>query len=142
MRLASFTDYSLRVLIYLAMKEQDRSTVSEIADKYQISKNHLVKVVHNLSTMGLINSFKGKGGGITLALPPEKINIGKLIKELESDSLLVECFGSNGLCKIDPSCKLKGLLKNAEKSFYQSLENFTLADILTNRNKLMDSLEL
>lgn len=142
MRLASFTDYSLRVLIYLAIKGEQRSTVSEIADKYQISKNHLVKVVHNLSRMGVIDSFKGKGGGVCLSTSPEKINIGLLIKELESDSFLVECFGPNTNCKINPSCKLKSVLKVAETNFFATLENYTLADILTNKRKLSSSLDI
>jgi len=142
MRLASFTDYSLRVLIYLAIKGEERSTVSEIADKYQISKNHLVKVVHNLSTIGIIVSFKGKGGGITLAYSPEKINIGKLVKDLEDDSFLVECLGPNGTCIINPSCKLKNALKIAEQSFYKTLEEFTLADIIINKSKLSNLLDI
>lgn len=136
MRLASFTDYSLRVLIYLAIKGDERSTVSEIADKYKISKNHLVKVVHNLSSMELIESFKGKGGGILLAKSPDHINVGSLVKTLEGQSYLVECLGPNGECVISPSCKLKSILKVAEKSFYDTLENFTLADLVTNKKKL------
>lgn len=142
MRLSSFSDYSLRVLIYLALKGEDLSTVAEIADKYQISKNHLVKVVHNLSTIGLIESFKGKGGGILLSLPPENINIGKLIKDLEHDSKLVECFGEDGQCVINPTCKLKGVLKVAQRRFYETLSEFTLADIVSNKSKLKESLAI
>lgn len=121
MRLASFTDYSLRVLIYLALKDDELSTVDEIAEKYQISKNHLVKVVHNLATLGLISSFKGKGGGIKLKVLPEQINIGQLVRELEQDSLLVECFAETSHCTIHSSCKLKGALKLAEHNFYKTL---------------------
>lgn len=142
MRLASFTDYSLRVLIYLAIRGEERSTVSEIADKYQISKNHLVKVVHNLSTMGIVDSYKGKGGGISLSISPEKIHIGKLVRELEGDSYLVECLGPNGSCKINLTCKLKGALKRAQDSFYEVLDNYTLADITTNKVKLSIDLNL
>lgn len=142
MRLSNFSDYSLRVLIYLAIKDKELSTVAEIADKYQISKNHLVKVVHNLSTSGIIESFKGKGGGIYLSLPPEQINIGKLIKNLESDSKLVECFGEHGQCVINPTCKLKGVLKVAERRFYETLSEFTLADIISNKNKLKEDLAI
>lgn len=142
MRLASFTDYSLRVLIYLALKDKERSTVSEIADKYGISKNHLVKVVHNLSSLGIINSYKGKGGGITLSVAADKIMIGKLVKELEKDSHLVECFSPSGKCVINPSCRLKKALKLAEQQFYATLDEFTLADILTNRSRLSGVLGL
>jgi Rrf2 family transcriptional regulator, nitric oxide-sensitive transcriptional repressor len=136
MRLATFTDYSLRVLIFLALKEDELSTVAEIADKYQISKNHLIKVVHNLSTMQIIESFKGKGGGISLAIPPDKINIGKIVRELESESYLLECFGTNSECKINPVCKLKAALKQAENNFFKTLESYTLADIMTNQRQL------
>lgn len=142
MRLSNFTDYSLRVLIYLALKGQERSTVSEIAEKYSISRNHLVKVVHNLSLLGAIKSFKGKGGGIILQKNPENIIIGKLVKELESESHLVECFGPDGKCIINPTCKLKGALRKAEMNFYKTLEEYTLADIVSNRKQLSTSLNL
>ncbi len=142
MRLASFTDYSLRVLIYLSLKEDELSTVGEISQKYKISKNHLVKVVHNLSKMGVIDSYKGKGGGISLSTSAEKINIGKIIQELEKESYLVECFGDSGNCIISPSCKLKGALKDAEKKFYETLYQYTLADIANNKKKLMHDLSL
>ncbi|MCF8060541.1 MAG: Rrf2 family transcriptional regulator [Bacteriovoracaceae bacterium] len=142
MHLSSFTDYSLRVLMYLALKGEERSTVSEIADKYHISKNHLVKVVHNLSTMGTIDSYKGKGGGINLSKPPNEIVIGKLISELESGSYLVECFGPSGNCTISPACKLKQALKLAEKNFYETLNEYTLADLISNKSKLSSALAL
>jgi Rrf2 family transcriptional regulator, nitric oxide-sensitive transcriptional repressor len=142
MRLASFTDYSLRVLIYLALKEEERSTVAEIAEKFQISKNHLVKVVHNLSTMGIINSFKGKGGGISLSTPPDQINIGSLIRKLEDKSFIVECMAPTDNCIISPSCKLKRVLRIAEEQFFNTLSRFTLADVITNKHGLMKNLSL
>ena len=142
MRLASFSDYSLRVLIYLAVKDKELSTVGEISKKYNISRNHLVKVVHNLATMGVINSYKGKGGGIALSLSPDKINIGKLVRKLEMDSTLVECFGNSNQCIITSSCKLKNAIKAAEQSFYETLSTYTLEDIVSNKNKLAESLSL
>ncbi len=92
--------------------------------------------------MGVIDSFKGKGGGITLSTYPEKVNIGLLVKELEMDSILVECFGDNGHCRINLSCKLKMALQKAQRSFYQTLEEYTLADLITNKAKLSHSLGL
>ncbi|MCB9061409.1 MAG: Rrf2 family transcriptional regulator [Halobacteriovoraceae bacterium] len=142
MRLAGFTDYSLRVLIYLAVKRDKRCTVAEIANKYQISKNHLVKVVHNLATIGVINSYKGKGGGIALAMTPENINVGKLVQELEKDLHLVECFAISKSCTIDTSCKLKRALKLAEQQFFETLKEYTLADIVTNKSKIAADLSL
>ncbi len=142
MRLSNFTDYSLRVLIFLAIKGDSLSTVAEIADKYQISRNHLVKVVHNLSSMGIIQSFKGKGGGICLQVSPEKIKIGELVKDLESESHLVECFGDAGKCVINPACILKKALISAQRSFYQTLNEYTLADITANNSKISQALNL
>lgn len=142
MRLSSFSDYSLRVLIYLALKEDDLSTVSEISEKYHISRNHLVKVVHNLSGLGLIKSYKGKGGGICLASSPSELNIGEILKSLESDSLLIECFSESGSCVLEPSCKLKGALIEAQKSFYMTLSQYTLSDLVANKKYLLKSLDI
>ncbi|POB13537.1 Rrf2 family transcriptional regulator [Halobacteriovorax sp. DA5] len=138
MRLASFTDYSLRVLIYIALKGDERSTVAEIADKYKISRNHLVKVVHNLSSMGIIDSYKGKGGGITLSTAPGQIVIGNLVRQLEEDSPLVECFGNSGNCIINPTCKLKSALIIAQNKFYEALNEYTLDDLISNKAKLVE----
>lgn len=137
MRLTSFTDYSLRVLIYIALKGDERSTVGEIADKYKISRNHLVKVVHNLSSMGIIESHKGKGGGIKLSIEPSLVVIGKLVRTLEEDSPLVECFGDSGNCIINPTCKLKSALMIAQNQFYETLNAYTLADLISNKSKLV-----
>jgi Rrf2 family nitric oxide-sensitive transcriptional repressor len=142
MRLASFTDYSLRVLIYLALKGEERSTVAEIAEKFQISKNHLVKVVHNLSTLGFIESFKGKGGGISLSISAAQINIGSIVKKLEQKSYIVECYSPSNGCAISPSCKLKRALKLAEDEFFNTLSGFTLEDMITNKNSLLKNLSL
>lgn len=142
MRLSNFTDYSLRVLIYLGLKDTELSTVAEIAKSYDISRNHLVKVVHNLSTMGVIEAFKGKGGGIRLKLKPELVNIGKLVRTLEDDTKLVECFSQDGKCKIDGTCKLKGALEKAQDNFYQTLEEFNLSDIIINKACITSALEL
>jgi len=142
MRLASFSDYSFRVLIYLALKGEELSTVSEISDKYHISKNHLVKVVHNLSILGLIKTFKGKGGGMRLASEPSNLNIGTILKKLESDSLLIECFSNEGNCVLEPSCKLKKVLKEAQASFYATLSSYSLEDLIVNKRFLETSLHM
>jgi Rrf2 family nitric oxide-sensitive transcriptional repressor len=142
MRLASFSDYSLRVLIFLALKGEELSTVAEISESYHISRNHLVKVVHNLSRLGLINSFKGKGGGICLAEKPSNINIGKILQTLEADSLLIDCFNNQGNCVLEPSCKLKVFLKEAESSFFETLKKYTLSDLVSNRKFLENSLDI
>ncbi|MCF8058660.1 MAG: Rrf2 family transcriptional regulator [Bacteriovoracaceae bacterium] len=142
MRLSSFSDFSLRVLIYLALKQDELSTVAEISDKYHISKNHLVKVVHNLSNLGLIKSFKGKGGGLLLASKPVDINIGATLKLLESESVLIDCFNNEGNCVLEPSCKLKTILKEAQEEFYSQLSKYNLEDLVSNKRFLLRSLDL
>lgn len=142
MRLSKFTDYNLRALIYLAINENKLSNVSEISEKFEISYNHMVKVIHHLSKLEIIHTTKGKGGGIRLMINPSDINIGKLIRELEGDSDLLECFTKEGNCKLNPACKLKSALFHAQNEFYKSLEVYTLEDILTNKLTLKKSLDL
>lgn len=136
MRLTNFCDYSLRVLIFLGMKN-DLSSVAEISEAYGLSKNHIVKVVHNLAKLGYIHSFQGRKGGIELAVRPEEINLGKIIKQIEPDFDLVECFNEvRNVCNISPACRLKGFLLQAKKAFLDSLGEYSLADIIKNRGAL------
>ncbi|MGE6258019.1 Rrf2 family transcriptional regulator [Heyndrickxia sporothermodurans] len=132
MRLTNYTDYSLRVLIYLAALEAGKlSNIKEIAEVYGISKNHLMKVTHELGKMGVIETIRGRNGGIRLALPPEKINIGSIVRKTEEDFQLVECFdGKPGSCIISPVCGLKHLLGKALAAYLNVLDQYTLADIV------------
>ncbi|KAB8036862.1 Rrf2 family transcriptional regulator [Silvanigrella paludirubra] len=135
MQLTLYTDYSLRVLIYLATKKDDLSTIDEISNKFNISKNHLTRVVHKLGEKGVIKTIRGKGGGICLAHSPKDINLGKIIKEMESNFELVECFNpEKNTCMLSPYCSLKGILYEARQAFFKVLENKTLADIAVNKN--------
>lgn len=130
MRITRYTDYSLRVLIYLGLKGETLSTIQEIADSYDISKNHLMKVVHDLQLRGYVDTQRGKKGGLRLRLPPERINIGRLIRDTEQDMTLVECFGPDNNCIITPFCDLKYLLNDALEAFFKVLDGYTLADLL------------
>lgn len=131
MQLTSFTDYSLRTLVYLAMHQQRLCTAKEVAEFYQISQNHMVKIVHNLAKLGVINSSKGKGGGIALAQVPKEINIGELIAKLEPNFYIAECFNQSlKNCVLLPDCKLKSILGNALQSFFNELNQHTLADVI------------
>ncbi len=134
MRLTNYTDYSLRVLIYLASKPLDElSTITEIAEAYGISRNHLGKVIHELGTSGFIDTIRGRGGGIKLAAPPSEINIGKVVREIEDDFKLVECFSDGpSSCVITPVCGLKHALNQALNAYLAVLEEYTLADIVRN----------
>ncbi|MGE6753419.1 RrF2 family transcriptional regulator [Rossellomorea sp. NPDC071047] len=134
MRLTLYTDYSLRVLIFLASKpKEELSNIKEIADAYSISKNHLMKVTYELGKNGLIETIRGRNGGIKLAQSPEDINIGKLVRTTEEDFHLVECFDAkNNSCVITPVCGLKHVLGKALNAYLSVLDEYTLADLIQN----------
>ena len=137
MKLTAFTDYSLRVLIYLATDTSRRATISEIAESFGVSENHLIKVVHFLGRQGWIETVRGKGGGILLARPAEQINVGKVVRDTEGAAVPAECFAEDGgSCVIDGCCRLKGVLGEAVKAFYAVLDHYTLADLVVNRRAL------
>lgn len=130
MRLTRYTDYSLRVLIYLALAGDQRSTIQAIADSYRISKNHLTKVVHELQRAGYVDTVRGKHGGLRLRLAPHEVNIGRLVRETERDLAIVECFGDANRCVITPHCVLQSVLGDALDAFLRTLDRYTLADLL------------
>ncbi len=131
MRLTMFTDYCLRALMFVALKGGELSTIDEIAERYAINRNHLVKVVFRLSQLGYLDTLRGKGGGIRLASDPAKINLGKFIRQTEEDFALVECFQEQEcLCVIEPACILKKALRTALAAFFDVLDEYTLADLV------------
>jgi Rrf2 family transcriptional regulator, nitric oxide-sensitive transcriptional repressor len=131
MNITRFTDYALRVLIYLSVNEQEPVTIKGVAESYNISKNHLMKVVQELSAQGFVEATRGKNGGIKLNLQPEQINIGELVRKFEQSSTLVECFGSNNQCVITPACQLKNIFSGAMESFFLYLDKYALSDLIT-----------
>ena len=144
MRITRYTDYSLRVLIYTAIKGEELSTIGEIATAYNISKNHLMKVVQELAAKNYLIATRGKNGGMRLRLAPEEINIGRLVRDMEQDVELVECFGSHSACVLTPACELKSVFAYALKAFFDTLEQYTLADLIpkNKQKKLMSLLNL
>jgi Rrf2 family nitric oxide-sensitive transcriptional repressor len=133
MQFTRFTDYSLRALMYLGVRHDQLSTVKEIAEHYGISQNHLVKVVHNLSLLGYIESTKGKGGGIRLLKQADQINLRDLIVKLEPNLVLVECFDEKtNTCRITSACGLKHILHESLQAFTEKLGQYTLADTIQN----------
>lgn len=137
MRLTAFTDYSLRVLIYLATRPGQRATIAQIATAFDVSENHLVKVVHFLGKAGWLANVRGKGGGLELARPPERINLADVVRDAEGDAVVAECFGEDrGGCVIAPSCKLRGVLGEAVAAFYAVLARYNLEDLVRNREEL------
>ena len=129
MRLTLYTDYSLRVLLYLANKPEATATISEITDFYRVSRNHMVKVVHNLGINGFIITTRGKNGGIKLSRPVDQILLSEVVLKSEPDMELLECFNpQRDECVISPSCRLKSFLYEGRAAFMAVLEKHTLAD--------------
>ncbi|MBB5320098.1 RrF2 family transcriptional regulator [Marinobacter oulmenensis] len=135
MHITRYTDYSLRVLIYLAAEGDRLATIQEIADSYDISKNHLMKVVHQLNKKGYIETIRGKKGGMRLNMKPADINIGILIRETEQDLSIVECFSGKNGCRITPVCGLKSMFGEALKAFLDVLDQYTLADVIQSQHR-------
>ncbi len=137
MQLTQYTDYTLRTLIFLGLNPERRCTITEISDAFNINRNHLVKVVHQLSTSGWILTVRGKNGGMTLNMPPEEINIAAVVRDTEPHMDLLECFDmATNNCCIAPVCKLRGVLYEARKAFMGVIERYSLADVLENREML------
>lgn len=137
MRLTTFSDYTLRVLIYLALDQTKLATIPLIAAAYGISENHLMKVVHQLALAGVVETTRGKGGGIRLARPPEEIRVGQIVRAAESTAPIVECLGEEpSACCISPACRLSGILVRAFDALYNVLDEYTLADLVGNRRAL------
>lgn len=131
MRLTNFTDYCLRTLIFVALNRERLITIDEIAEHHKINRNHVVKVVFRLARLGYLQTLRGKGGGIRLAGDPAKINIGRLVRQIEQEVALVECFQARDcVCVIEPACVLKKALHKALAAFFDVLGEYTLADLL------------
>lgn len=130
MRLSEYTDYTLRVLMYCAAHRERLVTIGEMAEQHALSKNHLMKVVNDLARRGLIETTRGRGGGLRLLAEPETIRIGDVVRATETDFRLVECFDpSTDACTLSPSCRLKHLFSEALLAFFKALDAATLADL-------------
>lgn len=136
MRLTTFTDYTLRTLIYLALRPQTLVTIADIAEAYDISVNHLMKVVHQLSVAGDAATVRGQHGGLRLGRPAELINIGNVVRRTEPDMHLVACFGEEQRCVIQDGCVLQHALGDALRAFLAVLDRYTLADLVAPQQAL------
>jgi Rrf2 family nitric oxide-sensitive transcriptional repressor len=139
-RLTRFGDYSLRVLMYAGLREGVLVTIDDVAQGYGISRNHLMKVVTRLGQLGYLETVRGKGGGMRLARRPELIVIGRVLRQVEDDFALLECFESNGSCVVEPSCLLKDAVAEALDAFFAVLDRYTLADLIGPRRRLLQLL--
>jgi Rrf2 family transcriptional regulator, nitric oxide-sensitive transcriptional repressor len=137
MQLTRYTDYSLRVLVYLGMKADGWATITEQAEFYAISRNHLVKVVHHLAQQGFINTLRGKHGGMALARAPGLIGIGDVVRRTEPNFHIAECFNPTAdHCVLEPDCRLKSILNEANLAFLGVLDRYTIADAVANQGLL------
>lgn len=142
MRLNLQTDYALRLLMHLAVNDGALVTITEVAERYGISKNHLMKVAHLLSKEGIIHTVRGRSGGLRLGLPSGDINLGKVVRLMEADLALVECFQEGeDRCAIAPACRLKNVFNQVLDAFLAVLDQYTL-EHLVSRNKALRSLLL
>lgn len=131
MNLTLHSDYSLRILLYLAEHRDRQVSTREISDAYGISRNHLVRVVQTLDSHGFVKASAGRTGGVTLARDPAKINIGAVLRQTESNFRIVECFDmEQNTCRILPVCALRGVLQDALESFFNVLDGYSLADLV------------
>lgn len=134
MRITKHTDYALRVLLFLAVHGEVRVSTQTIADAYDISLSHLLKITRALSEMGLLHLYRGVNGGIELARDPEEISVGAVMRALDDRDALIECFDEEtNTCVVSPSCGLKGALKSAQEAFYAHLDPLTIGGIVKRR---------
>ncbi len=141
MEMTKYTDYSLRVLIYLAITTDHLVTVDEIAEVYGISRHHVAKAVFHLSQMEVILTTRGRTGGMRLACNPKEINLGKIVRHTEPHMNLLECFDVEiNTCPLVEACRLKDVLKQAKRAFLSVLDQYTLADMLSDKGRKIPSL--
>lgn len=143
MRLTVYTDYALRLLMYLAVKDDGLATIAEVAESYDISRNHMMKVAHQLGVAGYVATVRGRSGGLKLARPAVDINLGDVVRHSEQDMALVPCMSPvDAACAIRPSCLLKRALDKATAAFLAVLDDYTLGDLVKPRHALRCLLEI
>ncbi|MGV6807811.1 MAG: Rrf2 family transcriptional regulator [bacterium] len=141
MQLTRYTDYGLRILMYLAVLPPGRlSSINEVCETFDLSRNHVNKIVHQLGKLGLLETRRGKSGGIALRVPQEEINIGKVVSDLESSLTAIDC--QKPACRLLPVCRLKGMFSEATLAFIKTLEQYTLADLTRNPDRMVQVLDI
>ena len=126
MRLAEYTDYTLRVLMYCAARPQQLVTISELAQHHGVSRNHLMKIVNDLARQGVLATTRGRGGGLRLLKDPTGLRIGDVVRASETDFRLVECFDpDSNQCTLSPTCRLKGVFNTALSAYFKELDGMT-----------------
>ncbi len=143
MEVSLHSDYSFRVLIYLALQTEGLAQIKTIAESYNISEHHLIKVVQNLVKFGYVDSYRGRGGGIKLAMEPARINLGQVFRRTEPNLKLLSCFDPTiRECRIAGLCDLHGVFDAALQAFLRELDHVTLDDVIGNKRPLRKALSL
>lgn len=142
MKLTHYTDYALRVVMYLGVRGEGLATITEISERYGISRNHVMKVVYDLGRLDYVETVRGRHGGVRLRRAPEEINVGELVRHMESNLALVECLGASNTCRLAPVCVLRGVVEEALEAFLAVLDRYTLADLIVPRDRLAGRLGL
>lgn len=140
MHITQHTDYALRVLIYLGACPERRVTVKEVAERFDISRSHVMKIVNQLVTLGFVEGLRGKGGGLRLGRPAGEIGVGEVVRRMEPGFELVDCFRAESSCLLNSNCRLKGALHAALQAFLATLDELTLTDLIVNQPQLRDQL--
>jgi Rrf2 family nitric oxide-sensitive transcriptional repressor len=130
MRLTNFSDYAFRMLMYAAVRGGELITIEETAERYRVSRTHLMKVANMLTNSGYLTAVRGRSGGLRLAMRPNQIGLGDIVRATEPDFDLVECFAKDGSCRITPNCRLRGVLGEALSAFISTFDRYTLADLV------------
>jgi len=136
MQFTAFTDFAFRVLIYLALDTERRTTISDIAKQYGVSKNHLMKVVNQLTRAGIVDASRGPNGGLILARAPNEVSVGEVVRLTEDKFELVECFRADNQCAITPACTLKSVFAEALEALFEVLDGYSIEDLVTNKVQL------
>jgi Rrf2 family nitric oxide-sensitive transcriptional repressor len=139
-KLTHYSDLGLRLAMYLALRQGEPATLGEASERLAVSKNHLVKVSHQLTRAGLIESLRGRNGGVRLAMPPAQLTVEQVLRATEDNFDLVECLGSENTCVIAGACKLASALEDAREAFFASLRQVSMADLIVNGRALERSL--
>ncbi|WP_345872575.1 Rrf2 family transcriptional regulator [Shewanella algae] len=136
MQLTRYTDFGIRTLMYLAIQPERETLfrIAEITEVFDLSPNHVSKIVHHLGKLGYLQTIRGKSGGFSLGMAPEKINVGELVRALENSLAPIDC--SKPYCRLTPACQLKGVLAQAVNAYLAVLDRYTLADIVSNQQEL------
>lgn|SRR6185437_7730901 len=142
MRLTLHADYSLRVLMYAGLKKNELATIAEISERFDISKSHVMKVVHQLGQLGYIETVQGKHGGFRLLRKPNQINLGATIRDVEQELDVIGCLQQPGFCRIQPACVLRRALQEATNAFLAVLDGYSLEDLIRPARPLQKLLDL